>query len=81
MRAFREKTELQRDDVLEKAKKMLEQGKSVDETLNYLAYTLSNKFMHDPSEALNLAAKQGKNELIDAARVLLNIRPEDTNDF
>ena len=81
VRAFREKTELQRDDALEKAKKMLEQGKSVEETLHYLAYTLSNKFMHDPSEALNLAAKQGKNELIDAARVLLNIPPDGTNDF
>ncbi len=81
VRAFRNKAELQRDDVLGKAKKMLEQGKSIDETLHYLAYTLTNKFTHDPTEALNLAAKQEKNELIDAARILLNIPSEDTNDF
>lgn len=81
VRAFRDKTESQRNDVLEKARKMLEQGKSVEETLDYLAYTLSNKFMHDPSEALNQAAKEGKNELIDAARILLNIPPEDPNGF
>ncbi|MCY4642749.1 MAG: glutamyl-tRNA reductase [Gammaproteobacteria bacterium] len=81
VRAFRNKAELQRDSMLEKANKMLEQGKSTDEVLQYLAYTLTNKFMHDPTEALNLAAKQGKNELIDAARILLNIAPEDTDAF
>jgi len=81
VRAFRDKAELQRDDVLQKAKKMLEQGKSTEEALHYLAYTLTNKFTHDPTEALNLAAKQGKNELIETAWILLNIASKDTDDF
>ncbi len=73
VRTFREKAEVHRDDVLEKARKMLEQGKSTDEVLHYLAYTLTNKLTHEPTEALNLAGKEGKNELIEAARILLNI--------
>ena len=77
VRAFREKAELHRDDVLEKAHKMIEQGKSTDEVLQYLAYTLTNKLTHEPTEALNLAGKEGKNELIEAARILLNIPPNE----
>ena len=81
VRAFRSRVERQRDDMLEKAKKMLEQGKSVDEVLQYLAHTLTNKFTHDPTEALNQAAKQGKNELIEAARILFNIESVDSDAF
>ncbi len=77
VRAFRNKAELQRDTVLEKAHKMLEQGKSVEEVLQFLAHTLTNKLTHDPTEALNIAGKEGRNELIDAARILLNISPND----
>ncbi len=77
VRAFRNKAELQRDAVLDKAHKMLEQGKSVEEVLQFLAHTLTNKLTHDPTEALNIAGKEGKNELIDAARILLNISPND----
>ena len=77
VRAFREKAEMHRDEILEKAQKMLEQGKSTDEVLQYLAFTLTNKLTHDPTEALNLAGKEGKNELIEAARILLNIPPNE----
>lgn len=77
VRAFRTRAELQRDAVLEKAQKMLEQGKSIDEVLHYLAYTLTNKLTHDPTEALNIAGKEGKVELIEAARILLNISSDD----
>lgn len=73
VRAFRTKAEFQRDAVLEKSRKMIEQGKSPDEVLRYLAYTLTNKLTHDPTEAINDAGKEGKNELIEAARILLNI--------
>ncbi|MEM7401700.1 MAG: glutamyl-tRNA reductase [Pseudomonadota bacterium] len=77
VRAFRDKAEYQRDEVLNKAHKMLEQGKPVEEVLQFLAHTLTNKLTHEPTEALHIAGKQGKNELIDAARILLNIPPED----
>ncbi len=73
VRTFREKAEAYRDEILEKAHKMLEQGKSTDEVLQYLAYTLTNKLTHEPTEALNLAGKEGNNDLIDAAKTLLNI--------
>lgn len=77
VRAFRTKAELQRDAVLERAQKMLEQGKPIDEVLQYLAYTLTNKLIHEPTEALNLAGRQGKKELIEAARILLNISSDE----
>ena len=77
VRAFRNKAEFQRDTVLEKAHKMLEQGKSTEEVLQFLAYTLTNKLTHEPTEALNMAGKEGKKELIDAARILLNIPSKD----
>ncbi len=77
VRAFRTKAEFQRDTVLEKAQKMLEQGKPVDEVLQFLAHTLTNKLTHEPTEALHMAGKEGKNELIDAARILLNIPPNE----
>ncbi|MEJ2114640.1 MAG: glutamyl-tRNA reductase [Gammaproteobacteria bacterium] len=75
VRAYRNKAEIKRDEVLEKAQKMLEQGKSTEEVLQFIAHTLTNKLTHEPTEAMHIAAKQGKNELIDAARILLNIPP------
>jgi len=77
VRAYRNKAELQRDTVLDKAKKMLAQGKPSEEVLQFIAYTLTNKLTHEPTEALHMAGKKGKNELIDAARILLNL---DNND-
>ncbi len=77
VRAFRNKAEIHRDEVLDKANKMLEQGKPAEEVLQFLANTLTNKLTHEPTEALHIAGKQGKNELIDAARILLNIPNED----
>ena len=77
VRAFRNKAEFHRDEVLNKAQKMLEQGKPVEEVLQFLAHTLTNKLTHEPTEALHIAGKEGKNELIDAARTLLNIPSKD----
>lgn len=76
VRAYRNKAETQRDEILEKAHKMLAQGKSTEEALQFIAHTLTNKLTHEPTEALHMAGKQGRNELIDAARILLNI-PDD----
>ncbi len=75
--AFRNKAEFHRDEVLSKAQKMLEQGKPVEEVLQFLAHTLTNKLTHEPTEALHIAGKEGKNELVDAARILLNIPSKD----
>ena len=77
VRAYRTKAELHRDDVLKKAQKMIALGKPTDEVLQFLAHTLTNKLTHEPTEALNLAGKEGKNELIDAAHILLNIPTEE----
>jgi len=77
VRSYRSKAESQRDEVLEKSRRMLEQGKPTEEVLEYIAHTLTNKLTHEPTEALHMAGKHGKNELIDAARILLNIPQDD----
>ncbi|HIQ06993.1 MAG TPA: glutamyl-tRNA reductase [Thiotrichaceae bacterium] len=74
LRDFRERAEIYRQASLEKAKKLLRNGKSVDDTLEFLAHTLTNKLSHEPTAALNKAAHRGDMELLDAAKEILNLK-------
>ena len=74
LRDFRERAEIYRQVTLEKAKKLLRNGKSVDDTLEFLAHTLTNKLSHEPTAALNKAAHRGDIELLDAAKEILNLK-------
>ena len=56
---------------------MLQQGKPADTILEYLAYTLTNKLTHGPTRALNLAGRQGRRDLLEAAKILLNLEDEE----
>jgi glutamyl-tRNA reductase len=78
IRQYRHKAEESRDEVLMKAKRLLQQGKSTEEVLDFLANTLTNKLLHDPSASLRDAASQGRMELIRAAQDLFNL-PEKNN--
>ncbi len=55
---------------------MLTQGKSIDEALQYLAHSLTNKLTHDTTHALHQAGREGRKDLLEAARLLLNITDE-----
>ena len=57
-------------DVLEKARKQLAQGKPVDEVLNFLTHTLTNKFLHQPSTQLRQAGQDSRHDLIEFTRTL-----------
>ncbi|HEC29245.1 MAG TPA: glutamyl-tRNA reductase [Gammaproteobacteria bacterium] len=70
---IRSKAEQSRDEVLVKAQRQLQQGKSAEEVLQYLANTLTNKLLHDPSTNLRDAATRGRMELLRAAQEIFNL--------
>lgn len=74
IRQLRENTHQDRDDILERAQRMLAAGKPADDVLAFLANTLTNKFLHTPSSALRDAGANDNTELLDAAQQLFNLR-------
>ncbi len=67
------------DEVLNKALKQLSAGQSPEESLKFLAHTLTNKFLHHPCTSLRKASEENKHELLHSARQLL-IRGSDDSD-
>ena len=55
--------EAARDEVLAKARHLLDAGKPADEALAFLANTLTNRLLHAPTVALREAALHGDGEL------------------
>ena len=78
IRSYRDRAERTRDDVLHKAQRQLAQGRPPEEVLAFLAETLTNKLTHEPTTALDHAAREGRLELIAAAHELLHL-PRDQN--
>ena len=70
---YRQQAGAIRDEVLLKARHMLECGKSADEALNFLAQTLTNKLLHTPSAQLREAGSSGRRELLEAANALFQL--------
>lgn len=77
IRAFREQAEQKRDEQLAQAQKQLAAGKDPGQVINDLARTLTNKLIHEPTAQLNQAAYSGRKELLDNARELFNLEPEE----
>ena len=77
IRAFREQAEQKRDEQLAAAQKQLAAGKDPKQVMNDLARTLTNKLIHEPSAQLNQAAHSGRKEILDTAREIFNLKPED----
>ena len=75
--AYRESATITRDEVIEKAKRMLARGESPEETLQYLAHTLTNKLIHQPCVQLRQAGIQGRHDLLDAAREVFGLTVDD----
>ncbi len=77
IRTIREQADSTKNETLDKAKKLLTQGKSAEEALEYLAHTLTNKLIHNPSANLKQAGYQGRQEIIKAAHELFEINDSD----
>nr|WP_275575118.1 glutamyl-tRNA reductase [Methylocucumis oryzae] len=73
IRDYRMSAELLRDEVLQKALSQLKNGANPEETLNRLAYTLTNKIIHIPTTQLKYAAENNRHDLIAAAREIFKL--------
>lgn len=78
IRAYRGRGEQQRDEVLERARRRLRRGDDPDTVLQYLAHTLSNRLMHEPTARLREAGQAGRGDLLEAARFLLGLDEGDS---
>ena len=58
------------NEVLSKAKKQLASGQDAEEVLDYLAHTLTNKFLHQPSTHLRQASQDDRDDILDLAQSL-----------
>jgi glutamyl-tRNA reductase len=67
---IRQHTQNISQDVLNKAKKQLAAGQRAEEVLDFLAYTLTNKFLHQPSTHLRQATQDERDDILDIAKNL-----------
>jgi glutamyl-tRNA reductase len=73
IQSYRAKLNHTKQETLAKAQKMLENGKSAEDALQFLAHTLTNKLAHQPTRAMNKAAHCGDIKLLQAAGKLLGL--------
>ncbi len=57
-------------EVLSKAKKQLAAGQNAEQVLEFLANTLTNKFLHQPSTQLRQASQDNRDHILDIAQKL-----------
>jgi len=73
---LRQQTETVKYLTLQKAKKMLKNGKSPEQALHFLAHALTNHLLHAPCVELKQAAASGEEDFLIAARRLYQL-PQD----
>ena len=78
IRQYREHAEHTKQQVLEKARQALQNGKPSDKVIEEMAHVLTNKLLHHPSSQLRKAAAEGDQHLLKSARQLLNRDDEKT---
>jgi glutamyl-tRNA reductase len=69
----REQAQEARHRIVKKAKRMIDNGKSPYDVIDFLAHTLTNSLMHEPCVQLRQAGYDGRDELVAAARELFNL--------
>ena len=67
---IRQHTQNISEEVLNKAKKQLATGQDVEQVLDFLAHTLTNKFLHQPSIQLRQASKENRDDILAIAQNL-----------
>ncbi len=71
---YREVAEQLREEALEKALQSLRNGQSAEESLAFLAHTLTNKLIHTPSTQIRQAGINERHDLVAAARELFKLK-------
>jgi glutamyl-tRNA reductase len=77
IRDLRQKARGYRDEVLDKARRMLAAGKPAEEVMTFVADTLSNKLMHAPSSVLRDADAVEQALLLNSVRKLFDLPEEE----
>lgn len=73
IRRFREGAAGHRDLVLERALRRLARGEPAEDTLQYLAHSLTNRLLHGPTTRLREAGEQNDQAMLECARRLLDL--------
>ncbi len=76
VRNYRENAEDICKEMLDKAKRRLANGDNTEEVMEELANQLTNKLVHQPSVQMKQASYEGRHDLLEAARILLNLDDE-----
>jgi len=71
--AYRDQVQLTQNELLEKSRKRLLSGEDPQKVLEHFAHSFSNKLMHAPTKRMREAAERGDNQLLDAAKSLLDL--------
>lgn len=71
--SLRQQAEQLRDAELEKALRLLSNGKSAEEVLNNLARGLTNKLIHSPTVQLRKASAEGRDDYLEMAQDLFQL--------
>jgi glutamyl-tRNA reductase len=75
IRSLREAAERMRRHEVEHAMKLVAKGESVEKIVEALSQRLTNKFLHAPTQALNQADPEHRDELQQAAARLFHLHP------
>ncbi|HET8705391.1 MAG TPA: glutamyl-tRNA reductase [Pseudomonadales bacterium] len=73
VRTFRAKSEMIRDEELQRALASIKTGAPVEEIMARLARTLTNKLLHEPSIQLKKAGAEGRSDLLNWAHDLFGL--------
>ncbi|WP_353572576.1 glutamyl-tRNA reductase [Candidatus Albibeggiatoa sp. nov. BB20] len=76
IRDLREQTQNTQQALVNKAKRMLDNGKPAPEVIEYIAHTLANKLIHSPCSQLRQASYEGHHEMINMTRQLFQLEEE-----
>ena len=73
---YRQQVEVQKDELLQKARAQLVSGQDPEKVLTEFANRFSNKLMHGPTRAIQQAAREGELELLAEVMQILEISGE-----
>jgi len=77
IRSYRDQVQQMQSQLLEKAHKQLNAGKSPEAVLDHFAHAFGNKLMHAPTKRMREAAQQGDKDLLNAAKSLFDLDTPD----
>ncbi|RIX43151.1 MAG: glutamyl-tRNA reductase [Rhodocyclales bacterium GT-UBC] len=77
IRSLRDSAERMRRHEVEHAMKLLAKGEAPEKVIEHLSHRLTNKFLHSPTQALNLAEGSERSELQSAASRLFHLHSND----